>query len=94
MGSKRRKEKKQVILRTRDERQEEIDKIKQKISVMGLTDDLGRITNIFEIMDEYVEQGNPISGSIKLEGYNRVIDYIFPVKKQINLSLNIRFSPN
>ena len=92
MGGKRRKEKKPPVLRTQEEREQEISVIKNKISIMGLTDDLGRISNLFEVMEEYIQNGKTLTGSIKLEGYNRVIDYVFPEKKNINLMLNIRYT--
>ena len=93
MGGKKRKEKKlPPVLRNKEERINEINEIKSKISLMGLTDDLGRITDIFDIMDKYIETGQSLTGSIKLEGYSRILDYIFPAKKNIKLTINIRYA--
>ena len=85
------------------------DKKKSKstsLHILDKIDKIIKIKRIFFINSENKDiRGNhghkkctqvfvSISGNIKLEGYNRVIDYIFPAKKHINLSLNIRFSGN
>jgi len=93
MGRKIRKDKKAPpVLRNEEERIAEINEIKSKIALMGLTDDLGRITDIFDIMDKYIETGQSLTGSIRLEGYYRILDYIFPSKKNIKLMINIRYT--
>ena len=92
MGKKQRnKEKKdnKLLEKTIEQRTEEINVIRDKISLLGLTADLSKITNIFELMDEYINKNIPMSGTINLEGYNKKIVYAFPKSKNLKPWLNI-----
>ena len=46
---------------------------------MKILDELARITNILEIMDDYLLTGNPSNGKISLNQYGipRVLEYSF-----------------
>ena len=61
MSKKNRKNKKEVVLKTYDERKKDIQEIKDKLNILGLVEDLSRITNIFEIMDNFIETGESVS---------------------------------
>tara|TARA_Y100001970_G_C13794926_1_gene632091 strand:- start:25 stop:303 length:279 start_codon:yes stop_codon:yes gene_type:complete len=89
MGKKSRKEKKDIVYKSKDERDNDIQEIKNKLNILGLTEDLARITNIFEIMDNFIETGESVSGKIMLPEYKRKIDYIFNSKQKTKSTLNI-----
>ena len=57
----------------------EIDELKRKLENMKILDELARITNILEIMDDYLLTGEPSNGKISLNQYGipRVLEYSF-----------------
>lgn len=89
MSKKNRKVKKEVIYKSFEDREKEINEIKDKLKILGLVENLSRITNIFEIMDTFVETGESVSGKILLNEYKKRIDYVFNGKKNIKCTLNI-----
>jgi hypothetical protein len=89
MGKKSKKEKKEVVYKSKEERIHDIQEIKDKLNILGLTEDLSRITNIFEIIDTFIETGESVSGKIMLPEYKRKIEYIFNKKKNFKSYLNI-----
>lgn len=89
MGKKSKKEKKEIVYKSKEERINDIQEIKDKLNILGLTEDLARITNIFEIIDKFIETGESVSGKILLPEYKRKIEYIFNSKKSIKSTLNI-----
>lgn len=89
MGKKNRKSKKEVVLKTIEQRNKEIQEIKDKLNILGLSEDLSRITNIFEIMDNFIETGESVSGKILIPEYKRKIEYVFNSKENIKCKLNL-----
>ena len=89
MSKKNRKNKKEVVLKTYDERKKDIKEIKDKLNILGLVEDLSRITNIFEIMDNFIETGESVSGKILIPEYKRKIEYVFNSKENIKSKLNL-----
>ena len=93
MGKKQRKKdkdkEKNKEEKTLEQRIAEIDVLRDKLKLLGLTEDLAQITNIFDIMDEYIEKNISMSGTIKIEGYNKKIEYVFPKAKHLKPLLNI-----
>lgn len=89
MSKKNRKNKKEVVLKTYDERKKDIQEIKDKLNILGLVEDLSRITNIFEIMDNFIETGESVSGKILIPEYKRKIEYVFNSKENIKSKLNL-----
>ena len=64
MGKKNRKNKKEIVYKSSEERESDIQEIKDKLNILGLTEDLARITDIFEIMDCFIETGKSVSVGI------------------------------
>ena len=62
---------------------------KDKLNILGLVEDLSRITNIFEIMDNFIETGESVSGKILIPEYKRKIEYVFNSKENIKSKLNL-----
>ena len=89
MGKKNRKEKKEVVYKTIEKRKSEIQEIKDKLNMLNLTEDLARITNIFELMENFVETGESVSGKIMLPEYRKKIEYVFNSKANVKCILNI-----
>ena len=89
MSKKNRKNKKEVVLKNYDERKKDIQEIKDKLNILGLVEDLSRITNIFEIMDNFIETGESVSGKILIPEYKRKIEYVFNSKENIKSKLNL-----
>ena len=89
MGKKSRKEKKEVVHKTIEKREKEIQEIKDKLNILNLTDDLGRITDIFEIMENFIKTGESVSGKIMLPEYKKKIEYVFNSKENVKCILNI-----
>ena len=95
MGKKsRKKDKAPKSPKGIEDREKEIRTIKEKLDNSGLGEDLSRITNIFDIMDEFVNTGVSSTGSIKLEGYDRTLDYVFTSNPNTISWMNIRYTGN
>jgi len=65
--------------KTIEQRTIEINELKRKLDNMKILDELSRITNILEIMDDYVFSGEPKNGKISLNKYGipRILEYSF-----------------
>lgn len=93
MGKKQRKQKVEPPPPKDEEaRKTEIDEIKQKLVMSGLAEDLAQMTEIYEIMDTFVTTGQSAAGSIKLEGYQRQLDYVFSSKARIVSWMKMRYT--
>ena len=83
MGKKnRRKTKKEKILKTREERENEMLLIKEKLSTLGLNVGMEGIDLFYEKMADFVETGLSWSGRIKIPGTKRILDIILTSNKQ------------
>ena len=89
MGKKSKKIKKEIEYKTKEDREKETAEIINKLKILGLEDDLGRITNIFEIIENFIETGESVSGKILLNEYKRKVEYVFNNKKNTKCILNI-----
>lgn len=62
---KKKKKTKEVLLKTREERSEFVERIKKQFLDMGcFPGQYGAATEFFEVLDEYVENGTSASGKI------------------------------
>ena len=88
MGKKsRRREKKVKESKSRIERKLEIDKIKDKLTDLGLSKEIGGIDIFYERAAEFMEKGESWSGKIKIPGCKRVLDVILtPYKHKESLA--------
>ena len=72
-------------------RQADVDRLHKQLIEANLADDLGKATNIFELMEKYVETGESESGTIPIPDYKRTLDYIFTTKANLHSSLKLRY---
>jgi hypothetical protein len=70
-----RQAKKVADQRTREERLDEITKVREKFQTLGLTIELDEIAAFYKIMDDFVENANPYQGTIGIAGTGREICY-------------------
>ena len=73
-------------------RQRDIDNVKRKLEEANLSDDLSRMTDIYQRMETFVRTGNADTGSIPLTGYKRTLDYIFTPKANLHSSMKLRYT--
>ena len=74
--SRRREKKAPKELKTVDERREEMDTIKEKLSSLGLSEEMEGVAFFYERAAYFIETGESWSGKIKLEGCKRILDLI------------------
>jgi hypothetical protein len=78
---------------TREERQIEINQCREKIEQVGLGDGI-EMQRIWQIMDKYIENGDAISGFVKIPGTKRVFVYLFPKSKRHKISATLQYNEN
>ena len=88
MGKKsRRREKKAKELKSEMERKEEMNTIKEKLTSLGLSEEMEGIDEFYERALEFERTGESWSGKIKITGQNRILDIIFtPYKRKDSLA--------
>ena len=67
----KKKKKQKVTIKTLEERQNEINTIKNKLSSLGLSEEFESIKLFYKECEKYVENGYGWSGKIKLNGLKR-----------------------
>jgi len=93
MGKKNKKSKnKAKPVKSKDERIIEVNRIKNKLSSLGLTNAFDSVAELYHILDTFIEDGFPNSGKIKLNGCQREAAYILTSKKHIESSLCLKFN--
>ena len=76
MGKRKRKKvKKEKPIKTKEEREKDINKAKLQLSMLGFGVEIPGIKQAYEIFDKYIEEGNYEEGKIKLEGCKRVLKF-------------------
>ena len=78
MGKKSRRREKRVpkVLKTMEERRGEMDTIKEKLSSLGLSEEMEGVALFYKRAAHFIETGESWSGKIKLEGCKRILDLI------------------
>jgi hypothetical protein len=81
---------------TKEERKTEIDKCKVKLSELGLGEEYPHedVIKVYDIMNDYIENGKASSGTIPLTGINRVFCYYFPLTKKNEISTCLKYDEN
>jgi hypothetical protein len=74
-------------------RQAEIQTMKDKLAELGLSTEHEGVAEFFKFLDDF-EKGFGGSGSIKLTGLKRRIEFILSMKPHIQSSLALRYDPN
>jgi len=82
MGKKsRRREKKAKEFKTENERKDEMDTIKEKLTSLGLSPEMEGIDEFYERAAKFESDGESWSGKIKVTGQDRILDIIFTPNK-------------
>lgn len=79
--------KKAKTLKTKEERQAEVDTLKEKLRSLGLGDGFPEILGIHKTMETYVSDGEPQTQNITIPGIGRRLQMILPTKKHITASI-------
>jgi hypothetical protein len=90
MGKKsRRKSEKVINLRSSLDRVNDVQDIKDNFASYGLTSEMEDVQTFYNILDTFIETGESSSGSIKLQGVKRIVEYILTNNnnKQLNVKL-------
>ncbi len=90
----KRKTKTKPILKTKSERLTEVITVINKIQSLGLTDEYEGISQFKEILKQYVNDGEFRKGKIKVIGTNRIIEYLLPRMKGIEIKVNMKYDTN
>tara|TARA_B110000908_G_C10221717_1_gene435720 strand:- start:1449 stop:1739 length:291 start_codon:yes stop_codon:yes gene_type:complete len=92
MGKKNRKKNKRiVVLKSREDREAEILDISIKIKNLGLDDRYDSIIEFNKMCAAYINDGIGRSGKVKIIGTQRIIEYIFPTRKETRISINLKY---
>lgn len=87
LKKKERLAKKEKQLKTREERQSEVDTLKEKLRSLGLGDGFPEILGIHNIMETYIEQGEAQTHSIQIPGIGRRLQMILPTRSHLSASI-------
>lgn len=79
------------ILKTRDERLEFMNIIKTKLGSLGVLE-YPAITDLVSILENYVENGESVSGKIQFYEVGRTIEYVLSKKKNFQNSINLKLT--
>ena len=91
MAKKKKKEKKPILLKTKEERLTEIIEVIKKLNNLGLNDTIPGIKEFKTILKEFVQNGESSSGKIKLTTAKRIIIYSLPKTKGRNININLKY---
>ena len=81
-------------LKTREERFQEVMKIREKLTSLGLSTEINGIKEFYEQCKEYVNQGYSWSGKIKLLGTKRILQANLTIRKNVECSINLKYNVN
>ena len=85
--SRRREKKSPKMLKNVAERKLEMDTIKEKLTSLGLSEEMDGIDNFYARASEFVERGESWSGKIKIHGCKRLLDVVLtPYKHKESLA--------
>ena len=95
MGKKDRKKgekrvKKQIVYRTKDERQNEVKEILSKLSEFDLNLTYEPIKKLYEKFKEYIQEGNRIEVNIPFPEINRRIKGILAISVREEVWINLK----
>ncbi len=83
---------KEAMKRTREEREIEINKIKNQIEKVGFSEQIEGIKEFYNICDDYIKNGYSVNGKIKLNGFKRVLKYIFSCNKDCPIDAMLEYN--
>ena len=94
MGKKNRKEKNEVEYKTLEDRRSELLPVMKQLNTLGLSPEIDGIKEFYGICKQYIDTGRGYSGKIKLHGFKRELEYILPIRKQVQVSVNLKHNPH
>ena len=77
--------------KTKAERLGEVIKILKQIFDFGLPADNEGIKEFKRILSKWVDDGNYVTGKVKLEGYEREIVYGLYIRRGVEIVVNLKF---
>ena len=86
--------KKQENLRTQEERQLEVIKIKDEINKIGFPAQTPEIIKFYEILDKYTKGGISVQGKIPILGYKKIIVYQLTNSKKHEIGAMLQHDDN
>ena len=78
-------------LKSREERFQEVMKIREKLTNLGLSSEIDGIQEFYDQCKEYVNQGYSWTGKIKLLGTKRILQGNLTVRKNVECSINLKY---
>ena len=96
MGKKSRRNRCPKNKKLKDEpaRVRAVETVKQKIESLGLSEEIVGIKVFYGKCDEYIKTGEHQSGTIKLNGFKRILEYILPTNYQTDISIILKYDKN
>jgi|TARA_B110000208_G_scaffold173744_1_gene217808 hypothetical protein len=92
MGKQNRKKiKKPKLFKTQADRAAEILDITEKLKNLGLDERYDEIKEFNILCQKYIEDGLGLSGKVKITGAQRIIEYIFPTRKETRISIKLKY---
>lgn len=92
MGKKLKKKKREIKLKTENERKEEVLNIINKMNSLGLSSEHPGISNFYKICKIYIKTGEGQNGKIKLLGLKRVLEYILSTRSGVECNVNLKYN--
>ena len=80
-----------IELKTREDRFAEVLDVFGNFKEVGLSKNIEGVNTFFAICKEYVNDGQPRHGKIRITGEKRIINYILPTKKNNIISVNLKY---
>lgn len=77
--------------KTIQDRLTEVVSIRRKLDVLGLTKAIHEIEEFQAILSQYVRDGEPCSGHIRIPDTNRILKYILPKKARHQCSVTLAY---
>ena len=94
LSKKEKKAKKEKNIKTIDDRKTEINTIKDKILNLGLSIEFEPIKLFYEECNKYIEEGIGRSGSVKLNGLKRILEYRLTTRKNLECLITLKYDEN
>ena len=96
MGKKNRikRIKKPKSVKTREEREQDINKAKLQLAMLGFDETIPGIQKAYNIFQSYIEEGIYDQGKIKLEGRKRVLKYMLFTKPGCECAIMLEYNPD
>jgi hypothetical protein len=85
------KKKKIKLIKTLEERCQEINIIKKQLSDFGLSEHFQSIKTFYEECDKYIKYGYSWTGSIKLHGLKRILEARLTTRKHLKCSITLKY---